>query len=210
MKNIAHLISYLFHPLLMATYGCLFVFFGLTNSMYAIMTPLKTKLVITSMVFVFTCIIPVLNIFILYKLKYISSIKIENRQERLFPLFMTAFCYLGLFYLIYDFNIWPTIKLFVLGGGLCIFLAAVITNWWQISAHTIGIGGMLGMLMALCYYMKMPIFIGISACVIIAGIIGFARLYLKAHIPSQVYVGFIMGCVMQFGIFSLAQNFKFL
>ena len=210
MQKIATLISYVFQPLLMATYGCLLVFFGLYTSIYAVYTPFKTKLAIILTVVVFTYFIPVLNLVILYKLKYISSLRMEIRQERVFPLVMTALCYLGLFYLIYDFNIWPAIKLFILGGGTCILLAAIITIWWQISAHLIGIGGVVGVLLALCYYMQMPIFIPISGCILLAGIIGFARLQLKVHSPTQIYVGFLVGCIVQFGLFSLAQQFRFL
>jgi membrane-associated phospholipid phosphatase len=100
--------------------------------------------------------------------------------------------------------------LFVLGGGICIFLAAIVSIWWQISAHMIGIGGLLGALIAFCYYLQMPIFFPISICIFIAGLIGFARLQLRAHVPSQIYVGFFVGCIMQFCLFGLAQQIKFL
>ena len=152
---------------------------------------------------------PVFNLLILYKLKYVTSLKIENRKERTFPLIMTSLCYFGLFYMIYDFNIWPAIKLFILGGGLCILCAAIINLWWQISAHMIGIGGLIGALLAICFYMQMPVLMAICVCLIIAGGIGFARLQLNAHTPHQVYVGFIFGCLIQFSLFFLAQSITF-
>lgn len=210
MNKLASIISYLFHPLLMATYGCLLVFFGLKDSIYAIFTPLNTKVIITLIVFSFTCLIPALNLLILYKLKYISSLKLETKEERVFPLMMTGICYLGLFYLMYDFNIWPAIKLFILGAGLCILLTALITIKWQISAHLMGIGGLIGMLISMCYYLQMAILIPISVTIIIAGFIAFARLQLNAHKPSQVYVGFICGALLIISLFTLAQQFRFL
>lgn len=209
MKNIPNIISHVFHPLLMATYGCLLVFFGLTNTIYYVFTPLKLKLILTLTIFSFTFLLPALNLLILYKLNYVSSLKIEKREERTFPLIMTSLCYFGLFYMIYDFNIWPAIKLFVLGGGLCILSAAIINLWWQISAHMIGVGGLSGVLFAISYYMQMPLFIAISTCLLIAGCIGFARLSLKAHTPAQVYVGFVFGCLMQFSLFFIAQSITF-
>lgn len=209
MIKTANILSHLFHPLLMATYGCLIVFFGLTDTIYFIFTPLRLKLVLTLTIFAFTFLLPVLNLLILYKLGYVSSLRIENRRERTFPLLMTSLCYFGLFYMIYDFNIWPAIKLFILGGGLCIFFAAIVTLWWQISAHMIGIGGLIGALLAICYFMQMPILLAICTCVMIAGSIGFARLKLNAHTPAQVYVGFIFGCLLQFSLFFLAQSITF-
>lgn len=193
----------------MATYGCLIVFFGLTDSIYFLFTPLKLKLILTLTVFAFTFLLPVLNLLILYKLNYVSSLKIEKRNERTFPLIMTSLCYFGLFYMIYDFNIWPAIKLFILGGGLCILLAAIINFWWKISAHMIGIGGLFGVLLAICYFMQMPILNAISICIILAGCIGFARLFLKSHTPGQIYLGFIIGCLIQFSLFFIAQTLTF-
>lgn len=207
--KVASFISHLFHPLLMATYGCLIVFFGLTDTIYFIFTPLRLKLILTLVIFAFTFLLPVLNLLILYKLNYISSLKIENRKERTYPLLMTALCYFGLFYMIHDFNIWPAIKLFVLGAGLCILFTAIINLWWQISAHMIGVGGLIGALLAICWFMQMPILIAICGCLIMAGSIGFARLKLKAHTPAQVYLGFIFGCLMQFSLFFLAQSITF-
>jgi hypothetical protein len=209
MNRSANILSHMFHPLLMATYGCLIIFFGLTDTIYFVFTPLKLKFILTLTIFAFTFLMPVLNLLILYKLGYISSLKIENRKERTFPLMMTALCYFGLFYMIYDFNIWPAIKLFVLGGGLCIFFAALTNLWWQISAHMIGVGGLIGALLAICYFMQMPILMAICACFLIAGCIGFARLNLKAHTPAQVYAGFIFGCLIQFSLFFLAQSITF-
>ncbi len=193
----------------MATYGCLIVFFGLTDTIYFIFTPLRLKLVLTLVIFAFTFLLPVLNLLILVKLNYVSSVMIEDRRERTFPLIMTALCYFGLFYMLYDFNIWPAIKLFILGAGLCIFFAAIINLWWQISAHMIGVGGLIGALLAICYFMQMPVLIAICGCLVIAGCIGFARLKLNAHTPAQVYVGFIFGCVVQFSLFFLAQSITF-
>lgn len=209
MKKTANIISHVFHPLLMATYGCLLLFFVLTNTIYYLFTPLRLKIVITVVVFAFTFLLPVLNLLILYKLNYISSLKIEKQNQRTFPLLMTAMCYFGLYYMILDFNIWPAIKLFILGGGLCIFFAAIINIWWKISAHMIGVGGLLGALMALCYFMQIPLFVAISACILLAGFIGFARLYLDSHTQSQIYVGFAFGCLLQFSLFLLAQSITF-
>ncbi|MES2131930.1 MAG: hypothetical protein V4506_06225 [Bacteroidota bacterium] len=209
MKNFANFISYIFHPLLIATYGCLLIFFGLTGSIYYVFTPLKLKLIITVTVFAFTFLLPALNMLILYKLNYISSLKLDKRKERIFPLMMTALCYFGLFYMVYDLGIWPAVKLFILGAGICILCTAIIHVWWQISAHMVGFGGLIGALLALSYFLQMPLFAVLSLSIVVAGTIGFSRLYLNSHTPAQVYTGFIFGCLMQFSLFFLAQSITF-
>ncbi len=206
MKTFSNFISVIFHPLLMTTYGCLIVFFALKESVFSALTPLKLKLIITSIIFVVTFVLPALNLYLLYKLNYISSIKIENRRERIFPLVITSIFYFGLYYLLIDLNIWPTIKLFVFGAGICILLAGIIHFWWQISAHMIGIGGLTGALIALCYFTQLPILFFISGSIFLGGIIGFSRLYLNAHNQSQIYMGFTLGALVQFLLFFMANN----
>lgn len=210
MKQLANFISYVFHPLLMVTYACLVLFFVLTNTIYYVFTPLNTKIVFTCVVFAFTCLLPILNVLVLHKLNYISSLKINNKEERTFPLLITALCYFGLFYMIHDFNIWPAIKLLILGAALCIFFAAIINIWWQISNHMIGIGGIFGMLYAMSYFMQIPLFLVLTWCLFVAGFVGFARLVSNAHTSSQVYIGFIFGALIQFFLFFIAQNFAFI
>lgn len=216
MKILAVIISYVFHPLLMATYGCITVFFGLSHSMYDLFTPLRLKWVLVFTIFAFTFLLPVLNLFILYKLNYISSLKIENRHERTFPLLMTSLCYFGLFYMVYDFfymvydfNVWAPLKLFILGGGISILVNALINLWWKISAHMIGIGGLVGVLITISYYVQIPVFVPISVAIFMAGIIGFSRLVLQAHTPAQVYVGFMVGFTTQLSLFFLLQSLTF-
>lgn len=206
MTFLANFFSYVFHPLLMVTYACLFILFGIDYSMFYIFTPLKLKLVIIVLVFVFTFLIPLLNLLILYKLNYITSFKIQERRERTLPLLATALCYVSLFYLLFDFAIWPSIKLFILGGALSISITAIINYWWQISAHMIGIGGFLGIIIALCVYMQLPILLPISGVVLASGFVGFSRLHLNAHSAAQVYVGFTIGLTLQFLLFYIAHH----
>ena len=210
MKKLAVFLSYAFHPLLMATYGCLILFFGLTDSIYFLFTPLRLKLILTLTIFSFTLLLPALNLLMLHKLNFVSSLKIEKRTERTFPYIMTSLCYFGLFYMIYDFNVWPALKLLILGGAVCILLTSVINLWWQISAHMMGIGGVIGILVAISHFLQIPMLTEISIAICIAGFIGFARLFLRSHTPSQVYVGFLFGFVLQFCLFFMAQTFIFL
>jgi membrane-associated phospholipid phosphatase len=73
----------------------------------------------------------------------------------------------------------------------------------------IGIGGLIGALLAISFFMQMPVFTALSVCLIVAGCVGFARLQLNAHTPNQVYAGFVFGCLVQFSLFFLAQSITF-
>ncbi|MCW3076796.1 MAG: putative rane protein [Bacteroidetes bacterium] len=209
MKGLSLTLSVIFHPLLMATYGCLLIFFGIRHTVYDYMTPFDTKWRISVIVFLFSFMFPVLNIIILYKLKRIPSLTLSGQEDRTFPYIMTALFYFGLFYLLKDINIWNSIKLFVLGGGLGILLTAIINLKYKISAHMVGLGGLLGVLLSLSYLIKFDMTFFYVSVILIAGLVGMARLFLQEHKPSQLYSGFLLGLLVQTVLFYTFQKITF-
>lgn len=209
MKKPALLISVLLHPLLMATYGCLLLFFGIPDTIYDYMTTVGNKWRITSIVFVFTFLFPSLNIYILYKLKRIPSISLSNPRDRTYPYIMTTFFYFGLFYLIMDANIWGVIKLFIIGGGVAILCTALINLKFKISAHMVGIGGLLGGLISISHLIQFNFTPYYIAVIVAAGLVGTARLLLNEHKPYQLYSGFFLGLLIQLGLFFALQTLTF-
>jgi hypothetical protein len=210
MKGLAMFISVVFHPLLMATYGCLLIFFVIKNTIFDYMTPFDAKWRISIIVFLFSFMFPVLNIFLLYKLKRLPSITLSNQSDRTFPYIMTSIFYFGLFYLLLDVNIWPTVKLFILGGGIAIMIVALVNLKYKISAHMTGIGGMLGALISISYLIKFDLTLFYIIVILIAGMLGAARLFLREHSPSQLYNGFFLGLAVQTGLFFTYDRINFL
>lgn len=192
----------------MCSYGSIIFFFFLKGSIYDYMTPLKLKWIISAMIFSFSFILPVINIFILYKLKRISSFTLEEQRERTFPYILTSCFYFGLFYLFLDLNIWPSIKVLIFGGGLSVLLTAIVNVRYKISAHAVGIGGLIGSLMMISYVLKYNAVPEISILMLLAGIIASSRLYLQSHKPSQIYSGFALGMLSQFVVFIYFIHFK--
>ncbi len=209
MKGFALFISVLLHPMLMATYGCLLLFFGVKNTVYDFMTPFETKWRITLIVFLFSFLFPAANIFILYKLKRLPSLTLSNQKDRTFPYIMTAIFYFGLFYLLMDISIWNSIKVFVIGAGLAILITAFINLKFKISAHMVGIGGLLGILISLSNLVKYDMTVFYIIVIVLAGLVGFARLYLNEHKPNQLYLGFFLGLFVQLSLFFALQKLTF-
>ena len=185
----------------MPTYGCLLLFYGFRNSIFELMTSNESKWQITIIVFTFTFLLPLLNIFLMYKLKRINSIVLSNRSERTFPYIMTAIFYFGLFYLFFDLRIWQTIKIFIFCAGTAILLTALINLKYKISAHMVGLGGLFGMVISLHILLRLDLLVFLVAIILAAGITGAARLVLNEHRPSQVYTGFALGFFCQTMLF---------
>ena len=58
MRIAALIISVLMHPLLMATYGCLLLFFGISDTVYDYLTEVGIKWRISLIVFLFSFVFP--------------------------------------------------------------------------------------------------------------------------------------------------------
>lgn len=195
MKSISHIISTIFQPLLMPTYGVMLLFmysyFGVAYSakFWYIVTPIM----------LFSFVIPGLLIYLLLRIKLISDLSLKVRKERFYPYFITLLSYSAMVVYYYKAHM-PGWFIMMMAGSIAIMVIAIlITLFWKISAHMFGVGGLIGGVMSVCYYVEHSnpywLFIGLF---LLAGSIGTSRLILKRHTLSQVIAGFILGFSVAF------------
>ena len=140
-----------------------------------------------------TVILPLISIFFLIESGKVSSLEMSNHKERSVPLFMTAIC-MGLgYYTIENILVFsPIIKAELIGAISIILIASIISKYWKISLHLLGIGGLVGVLIALeIIYGNLQYLIIIF--ILLSGILAMARIKEKAHNYPQVYIGFLGG-----------------
>jgi hypothetical protein len=198
----ANFISILFHPLLLATY--LFVAFVLIDPMLAL-PPGYSRMaqwLVVLVVWLTTFAIPALSLAMLKFTGNISSLKLEHRRERLVPFF-----YITMFYAFTAYYFSRQMMVTNIAAGIfilttiMILAAAIITIFWKISVHSLGWGGIVGLLLAMVNLMpESQVKYLLLATLIIAGFVLSARLKLQVHTPAQVYVGFLLGLFISFMI----------
>ncbi len=193
----------------MATYGCVLLLFGLKDSVYDFLTPHQVKWRMVVLVFMMSFLLPVINIYILYKLKRLPSLLLSERRDRGFPYLITSLFYFALVYLLLDVNIWNTLKLFLFGGGLAIVLTALINSRYKISAHMVGLGGLLGVIISVSFLLKLDLTFLYIILVLIAGAVASARMYLGEHSYGELFSGFTLGVVLQSALFFTLQQISF-
>lgn len=195
MKIAAQIISTIFHPLIMPIIGLLIIFNTDSYINYAI--PVELKKAVVLLVGTSTFIIPLLISLLLLNKKLISSLEMETQKERIIPYAFTIVFYVFTLFMLKRAPIPPIIFNFIIGATLSVILAFIINIKWKISAHMIGIGGLLGAL--ICFSIMLDIYITpyIIFALLIAGIVGSSRLILKAHTQLQIYVGFAIGVICQ-------------
>lgn len=213
LKIAAKIISLLFHPLMILTYMLVVLLlanpylFGVSS-----MAEQQSKELILR-VFFSTFFIPASSVAMLRFLGFVQSLELPEKEERIGPYIITSIFYLWLFRNFLGNSAIPTAYTsFVLGATISLFIAFFINIFSKISAHAVGMGGLVGMVvitMLLFSYgnfeVSLPL-IGdfylnmvtvLLIVIVLAGLVGTARLVLKAHEPMDLYGGYLIGFASQ-------------
>jgi len=162
--------------------------------------------------FLSTFFIPAIAVVMMKALGFVSTLDMKDPKERIGPYIVTGIFYLAYFYAMYRNPDMPRIYIvFLLGSVVGLFLAFFLNLFSKISAHGVGMGGLLGMVIITIFRTKQSTFILqlgntweinlntlLIITIIICGIVGTSRLVLKAHEPKDVYGGFLVGLATQF------------
>ena len=196
--RVSKILSFVFHPVLMPTYAILLLLYF--SKVFSQFMPIEQKTHLINLTLIFTLLLPLLGVFLLKKLKIVSSIYMENQKERKWPLLIAISSYYLLFRMFEFLYIHPIIINLVLGAILILFLAVIISNFWKISLHMLGIGGVFGAFLAFQYLFGGKLFL-IILLLLCSGLVAYARINENAHTLKQVYLGFLVGACVEFLIF---------
>ncbi len=192
MRKIAKIISVLFHPILLPTYG--FLLLMNSNAYFSLLYP-KMKLYLMVQVIFFTTIFPLIGIFLSSRILN-KKIDLHNREDRLLPFLFTSISYSVACFSLRNIAVYNIYQGTMLICGVVVILLLLISTKWKISIHMATIGGFTGIFFGLYRHMHINTFAVAIAIIIIAGLIGTSRLILHRHTPTQVYIGYALGLVL--------------
>ena len=189
MQKISKYISTLLHPILLPTLATL-IFFLISPRIY----PIKQIYVILTIVFLGSYIVPLLLLFLFKNLKIISHFEIPDLKERKIPVFSFIILSLLLGNILYSLPQFKLLSLLFFGS----FIASIIVYFllylnFKTSLHLTGFSGFTTYIIILSLFYKLNLIYLIATLFLLLGVLATARLVLKAHKPSEVLVGFIIG-----------------
>ena len=196
INRLANIFSYLFQPILMSVLG-IFVIFN--AGIYITDIPVEYKRFIYTVVFLCNVLIPLTLIPALYLFKQVQNITLDERRERIIPLFFSTICfYLG-YYLVSRMAPIKVIEVFLSSGVVVLLILLIVSLFWKISIHMAGVGGLTGLILmlSLIYTLDMTFFL--IVVVLISGIVASARLALQVHSPLQIITGYLTGFLVVSG-----------
>jgi membrane associated rhomboid family serine protease len=123
----------------------------------------------------------------------VSSTTLPTRTERVVPYVLTLIYYGMTYYVLRRTLGHPVVLSFFFAPVLALLLTLLITLRWKISAHMVGIGGLVGALLGLMIIHGTHAPMVLVLAFIAAGALGTARLLDSDHTPAQVYAGAALG-----------------
>lgn len=159
----------------------------------------SAKWTIMSLVFLTTCLIPVLTVLMFRATKVIKDIQMTDRKDRYIPFVFISIFYVIITYLFHkQLPITPELSIIMITITFVVVLTNLVTFFWKISAHSAGVAGLVGFILILASEnagansLLVPLLIS----VLLTGIVMWARLYLNAHKPMEVLVGGAVGFII--------------
>ncbi len=189
------LISYIFHPLL-------FSFIG--TFLYLFLTPKhiskSQEYVILLVVFLSTYLLPIFLLVVLKQFKWIKNYHLDTIKDRKFPVIFFIVLSFMVGKMLMKTQIVDLLAYSFFGIAFALSITYLLFKFdIKTSLHTLGIGGIIGFLVVMSFEYQLNFNLLIAVLFLLAGLISFSRLKLKAHIPKEIYLGFLIGFITQIG-----------
>ncbi|MCQ2229396.1 MAG: phosphatase PAP2 family protein [Bacteroidales bacterium] len=189
----AHILSVVFHPMTMPIYAMIYILYF--NPLWSLL-PSGYKSITMLYVSFGASILPLLALTAMIYFGMVGNPEMPNKSERVLPLAVsTIFVAMTCYYTHTRVELPLPMTRLIEGMFIMMLIAVIVTPMWKISLHSMGAGAMIAFVCLIGMASRMDF--SIEACVVflLAGLIGWARLYLMSHTPHQLMVGLIVGVV---------------
>lgn len=197
-RHIASFISVLFNPLLMPSAVFLILFYFAPIAIPLPNPGIKTTILFS--IFITTFVLPLASL-LAFRLTTVAKLNMPERKDRALPYIFVAILYsVVAYFFAVKLNLNAAMNVVFVAIALSVLLGALITLFWQISMHCVGMGGALGFIMA--FSMELPdsgLLLPLTVLIICSGLVASSRLYLNSHDPMEIYAGCALGFAVCFG-----------
>lgn len=195
LRMVADFISILFHPLFITCYLVVFLLY-LNPSSAAGMTD-REKLAILLPVAFNTVFLPVFALFLMRRLKLVSSVYMPTQRDRIFPITATMIFYFWVWYVSANSHYPVLVKQVLLSGFFGVCAVWIANIFFKISMHAVSMGSLATFLLMVSLAEEDGSGLYISLAFVVAGIVCTARLIVSDHKTGDIYAGLVAGVLCQ-------------
>lgn len=205
MLRVARITSIVFTPFSIPFLAFLVLFLF----SYLRIMPILYKGIVLGIVYCFTILTPTITIFLFRKINGFARQELSERKKRYVPILLTIISYVFCLLMMRKLNI-PWYMTGIIFVSLVISIICILVNLkWKLSEHMAGMGGIIGGLVSFSALFSYNPVVWLCLFILIAGILGSARIVLGHHTLGEVLSGFVVGLVCSFLILHLAYNLIF-
>ena len=205
MLRVARITSIVFTPFSIPFLAFLVLFLF----SYLRIMPILYKGIVLGIVYCFTILTPTITIFLFRKINGLARQELSERKKRYVPILLTIISYVFCLLMMRKLNI-PWYMTGIIFVSLVISIICILVNLkWKLSEHMAGMGGIIGGLVSFSALFSYNPVVWLCLFILIAGILGSARIVLGHHTLGEVLSGFVVGLVCSFLILHPAYNLIF-
>ena len=176
---------------------------------YLRIMPILYKGIVLGIVYCFTILTPTITIFLFRKINGFARQELSERKKRYVPILLTIISYVFCLLMMRKLNI-PWYMTGIIFVSLVISIICILVNLkWKLSEHMAGMCGIIGGLVSFSALFSYNPVVWLCLFILIAGILGSARIVLGHHTLGEVLSGFVVGLVCSFLILHPAYNLIF-
>lgn len=192
MHYIAQFLSVVFHPVFVPTYAIAFLLYTNPHIFGPWGTPEIIRILLIAILN--TIFFPLFAIFLMRQLGFIESFQMKERQQRILVFIPTLVFWTHTFITFSKLDNTPILPDIILGSVIGLSVALVISAVFsKISLHAIGMGGLMATVLLAAHATYYDLTFHLCGIIILAGLVGSARLALQAHTTREVYNGYMVG-----------------
>lgn len=204
--RVARMVSAIFTPFSIPFLAFLILFLF----SYLSIMPIQYKLIVLGIVYCFTIMIPVLAIFIFKKINGFSAQELGERKKRYVPFFLTITSYVFCLLIMNRLNIPWYMSGIILAALIMMVICIVVNLKWKLSEHMAGAGAVIGGLVAFSALFGYNPVWWLCLFILVAGVLGTARIILGHHTLGEVMGGFAVGFICSLMVLHpIANSFYF-
>ena len=176
---------------------------------YLRIMPIQYKLIVLGVVYCFTILMPTLTIFLFRKINGFSPEDLGERIRRFMPFLLTITSYVFCLVMMHRLNIPWYMTGIILAALIMMVICIVVNLKWKLSEHMAGVGAIVGGLVSFSALFGYNPVWWLCLFILIAGVLGTARIILQHHTLGEVLVGFAVGLICSLLVLHPLSNILF-
>ena len=176
---------------------------------YLRIMPIQYNLIVLGVVYCFTILMPTLTIFLFRKINGFSPEDLGERKRRFMPFLLTITSYVFCLVMMHRLNIPWYMTGIILAALIMMVICIVVNLKWKLSEHMAGVGAIVGGLVSFSALFGYNPVWWLCLFILIAGVLGTARIILQHHTLGEVLVGFAVGLICSLLVLHPLSNILF-